>query len=136
MVYILSKTEYTICIKWFLRGIGMKINSYDFKMMGNRIKQARKIKRYTQAELSECIDMSPKNMSQVELGLMGISLSTLISICKVLDVSADYILFGIKDNEQKNAVNIMLSELNEKEQLYAENLLSVYVEACKNISHL
>lgn len=114
----------------------MKINSYDFKMMGNRIKQARKIKRYTQAELSECIDMSPKNMSQVELGLMGISLSTLISICKVLDVSADYILFGIKDNEQKNAVNIMLSELNEKEQLYAENLLSVYVEACKNISHL
>lgn len=114
----------------------MKINPYDFGMMGNRVKQARKAKRYTQAELAEFIDMNPKNVSQLERGMTGISLSTLISICNTLDISADYILFGIKDSEQKNAITIMLSELSETEQLYAENLLSVYVEACKNISQL
>ncbi len=112
----------------------MKINPYDFGLIGNRVKQARKAKRYTQAELAELINMNPKNVSQLERGMTGISLSTLISICKVLDVSADYILFGIKNREQNNSINIMLSELSETEQIYAENLLSVYVEACKNIS--
>lgn len=112
----------------------MKINPYDFGHMGKRVQQARKAKRYTQAELAEMINMSSKNVSQLERGMTGISVSTLISICKVLDVSADYILFGIENKSQNNAVSIMLSELSEKEQIYAENLLSVYVEACKNIS--
>ena len=112
----------------------MKINAYDFGLIGNRVKQARKAKRYTQAELAELINMSAKNVSQLERGMTGISVSTLISICKILDVSADYILFGIKSAEQNSTVNIMLSQLSEQEQIYAENLLSVYVEACKNIS--
>ncbi len=112
----------------------MKINPYDFGMMGNRIKQARNAKRYTQAELAEFIDISSKNISQLELGLMGISLSTFIKLCKALEVSADYLLFGIKSSEQNNTINMMLSELSEIEQLYAGDLLSVYVEACKNIS--
>lgn len=111
----------------------MKINPYDYGLMGKRVQQARKAKRYTQAELAEMIKMSSKNLSQLERGMTGISLSTLIGICKALDISADYILFGI-ENENKNAIDIMLSELSEKEQIYAENLLSVYVEACKNIS--
>ncbi len=83
--------------------------------------------------MAEMIRMSPKNLSQLERGMTGISLSTLIGICKALDISADYILFGIEQKEQSNAVNIMLSELSEVEQIYAENLLSVYVESCKNI---
>lgn len=113
----------------------MKINPYNWGLMGKRVQQARKAKRYTQAEVAELINMSSKNLSQLERGMTGISLSTLINICKVLEVSADYILFGIENEGQHNAVNIMLSELNEKEQIYAENLLSVYVEACKDIFH-
>lgn len=112
----------------------MKINPYDYGLMGKRVQQARKAKRYTQAEVAEMINMSSKNLSQLERGMTGISLSTLISICKVLDVSADYILFGNKNENQNNAVNIMLSELSEQEQIYAEDILSVYVKACKNIT--
>ncbi len=112
----------------------MKINLYDFGLMGERVKQARKAKRYTQAELAEFINMNPKNVSQIERGVIGISLSTLIGICKTLDVSADYILFGVTSGEQNNAVNKILSELSETEQIYAENLLAVYAEACKKIS--
>ena len=109
----------------------MKTNQYNWGLMGKRVQQARKAKRYTQAEVAEIINMSSKNLSQLERGMTGISLSTLISICKALDVSADYILFGIKNDN--NAVNIMLSELSEKEQLFAEDLLSIYVKACKEI---
>lgn len=112
----------------------MKINPYNYGHMGKRVQQTRKARRYTQAKLAEKIKMSSKNISNLERGLTGISISTLISLCKTLDISADYILFGIENEAQNNAINIMLSELSEKEQIYAENLLSVYVEACKNIT--
>ncbi len=110
----------------------MKTNLYDFGFIGKRVSQARKTKRYTQAELAELINMSVKNVSRLEHGIMGMSLPTLMSICNTLDVSADYILFGIKNTEQDNPITIMLSELSEQEQLYAENLILVYIEACKN----
>ena len=110
----------------------MKIQPYDYGLMGERVKQARKAKRFTQAQVAETINMSSKNFSQLERGMTGISLSTLISLCKALDVSADYILFGMESSKQKNSISIMLSELTESQQLYAEKLMEVYVESFKN----
>lgn len=109
----------------------MKIQPYDYGLMGERIRQARKARRYTQAQVAEMINMSSKNFSQLERGMTGISLSTLISLCKTLEISSDYILFGIESEKQNNSISIMLSELNEEQQLYAEKLLEVYVESCK-----
>lgn len=107
----------------------MKIRAYDYGLMGERVKQARKTKRYTQAQLAEIIDMSSKNFSQIERGETGISLSTLMSLCKALEVSADYILFGTQGG--KNSIDLILTELNEEQQLYAEKMLEVYAEYCK-----
>ena len=108
----------------------MKTNLYDYGLMGERIRQARKAHRYTQAEVAEMINMSSKNFSQLERGATGISLPTLISLCKSLDISADYVLFGMEENKQNNTITKLLSRLNEKEQLYAEKLLEVYTESC------
>lgn len=110
----------------------MKQNSYNYVLTGERIKQARKACRYTQAEVAEMINMSSKNFSQLERGMTGISVSTLISLCKCLNVSSDYILFGTEKCEHNSVFDILLSQLTESEQLYAEKLLQVYVEACKN----
>ena len=110
----------------------MKIQPYDYGLMGERVKQARKAKRFTQAQVAETINMSSKNFSQLERGMTGISLSTLISLCKAFDVSADNILFGMESSKQKNSISIKLSELTESQQLYAEKLMEVYVESCKN----
>ena len=104
----------------------------DYKLMGERIKQARKIKRYTQAQISEIIDMSSKNFSQLERGETGISVPTLISLCRALEVSTDYILFGVEKNTQHSSISRMLSELNEEQQLYAEKILDIFVQSCKN----
>lgn len=110
----------------------MKIHPYDYGLMGARIKQARKNKRYTQAQIAEIIDMSSKNFSQLERGETGMSISTLISLCKTLEVSADYILFGVHGANQKSSVDLLLSNLNEEQQLYAEKMIAVYVDSCKN----
>ncbi len=110
----------------------MKNGSYNFVLTGERIRQARKAHRYTQAEVAEMINMSSKNFSQLERGMTGISISSLIALCKCLEVSSDYILFGTNSVTQDNAINILLSQLTEKEQIYAEKLLQVYVDSCKN----
>ena len=107
----------------------MKTNLYDYGLIGERIRQARKAQRYTQAEVAEMINMSAKNFSQLERGATGLSLATLIALCKSLDVSDDYILFGMEENRQNNTVTKLLSKLDEKEQLYAEKLLEVYVDS-------
>ena len=57
----------------------MKIRAYDYGLIGEKVKQARKTKRYTQVQLAEIIDMSSKNFSQIERGTTGISLTTLMS---------------------------------------------------------
>ncbi len=111
------------------RGVNMKIRPYDFKPIGMRIKQMRKLRHFTQEQLAEIIDMSQKNLSMVERGAAGLSISSLMSICKALQTSADYILFGISASNSNNALVEMLSHLDEKQQTYAEEMLSVYVKA-------
>ena len=107
----------------------MKINNYDFEAIGKRIQQARKTKRYTQAELAEIIDMSSKNLSSLERGTTGISIPTLMALCKTLETSSDYILFGNDCNAHQNPLNALLSKLPEEKQRHAEKLLEVFVNA-------
>ena len=109
----------------------MKIKNYSFEYIGKRIQQARKSKRYTQAELAEMIDMSSKNLSCLERGTTGLSVPTLISLCNVLDISSDYILFGNEDNKTSNPICNLLSKLPDEKQHQAEKLLEVFVESCK-----
>ena len=106
----------------------MKINSYDFEPIGKRVRQARKAKRYTQAELAEIINMSAKNLSSLERGATGISIPTLMALCKALETSCDYILFG-NNNSQQTTINTLLSKLPENKQSYAEKILEVFVDS-------
>lgn len=62
--------------------------------IGSNIRTARKRADLTQEELSESIGVTPQYLSDLERGLVGTSVSTLIKICSRLNVSADFILFG------------------------------------------
>ncbi|MDE5966814.1 MAG: helix-turn-helix transcriptional regulator [Lachnospiraceae bacterium] len=66
--------------------------------IGHRIKQARKAAKLTQEQLAEAIDVSAQYVSDLERGVVGTSIPTLIKICDTLAVSADYILRG-RDSE-------------------------------------
>jgi len=41
-------------------------------------------------------------------------------------------LFGVEKNTQHSSISRMLSELNEEQQLYAEKILDIFVQSCKN----
>ena len=66
--------------------------------IGERCRQAREASGYTQERLAEQIDVSAQFLSDAERGVTGMSIATIIKLCHVLAVSADYILLG-KDNK-------------------------------------
>lgn len=59
-----------------------------------RIRKAREDLGYTREKFAEKLDVSVSYLAELERGRTGISVKMLIKICKVLGLSADYVLFG------------------------------------------
>ena len=62
--------------------------------IGRQIKLAREKKNLTQEQFAERIGVSPQFVSDMERGVVGVSLTTMKNICVELDVSSDTLLFG------------------------------------------
>ena len=65
------------------------------KQIGERLKESRKAAGYTQAQIAEILNMTQQQYSRFENGKFELNYSQIIKICKLYDISADY-LFGIK----------------------------------------
>lgn len=74
--------------------------------IGSNIRTARKRADLTQEEMSERIGVTPQYLSDLERGLVGTSITTLMRICKALNVSADFLLFGETGDHPANATLI------------------------------
>ena len=64
--------------------------------VGENIRFYREQLGYSREKLSELIDVTPRFLSDVELGFVGVSLSTLKKICDVLGISSDSLLWSNK----------------------------------------
>lgn len=68
--------------------------------IGERIKKSREQIKMTQEKLAEKVNVSPQYISDLERGVVGVSIPTLKSICIVLGVTSDSLLFGnIQEND-------------------------------------
>ncbi len=65
-------------------------------MYGQILKELRKEKGWTQAQLAEKLNTSQRSISRYELELFDLSTDMVIKICKIFEISADYLL-GLKD---------------------------------------
>ena len=59
-----------------------------------RIRRARENQGYTREKFAEHLDVSVSYLAELERGRTGISVKMLIKVCKLLGLSADYVLFG------------------------------------------
>jgi transcriptional regulator with XRE-family HTH domain len=66
----------------------------DYKIIGKRIKQARKDINKTQEDLAEFLEVSNSYVSRIERGTTKLSLELLVKICTHLNVSPSYVLTG------------------------------------------
>ena len=62
------------------------------KSIGNKIRQLRKDAKYTQTQLANMLSTSQDTVSIWELDKALPDVESLIKLCKIFDVSADYIL--------------------------------------------
>jgi transcriptional regulator with XRE-family HTH domain len=81
----------------------------------------------TQEEMSERIGVTPQYLSDLERGLVGTSIPTLIRICTDLNVSADFILFG-SSKEDYQASSTLIEKIQRLPKYKAD-----MVEASVNI---
>lgn len=79
-------------------------------LFAQRLKELRKEKKLTQAELSKKLEHGYMVIANYESGRNEPSLADLIAICRILDVSSDY-LIGISD-VRKPCVILEQRELN------------------------
>lgn len=76
--------------------------------IGNTIRIARERAGLTQEKFGELVDLGTNNVSDIERGVAGITVSTLKRICKKLSISSDTILFG---DQEKNDVEFLAERL-------------------------
>lgn len=75
--------------------------------IGSRIQQARKAAGFTQMVFAETIGVSTQYISDLERGIVGASVPTIIKICDLLNVPTDYILRGL-DPATNQPVELLL----------------------------
>ena len=84
-------------------------NNYKIDF-GKRLKKERKLRKLTQEQMAEKLDISLKHYGAVERGLTGLSTENLIHLSNILGLSLDYLL--------KGEYNGNASPLNEIEELF------------------
>lgn len=83
-------------------------------MYGKRIRECRNEKGLTQTELAKKLSTTQSTIGKYEREELQPNIETLILICKIFEVSSDYILgledeSGSKNYSIKNQININMS---------------------------
>ena len=97
--------------------------------IGERIKLARNRANVTQEQLAEMIDVSPQYVSDLERGVVGVSVATLRRVCCQLGVTSDSILFPSEDTGVD--LNRKLSELSPEQQNLLGTIINCYIEGVR-----
>lgn len=98
------------------------------KSIGKRVARLRKEAGLTQFKLSEMINIHEKNLSAIERGINGLSMDTLIAICEIFNISADYILFGETERSANTPIQSLLAKLEPDLQTYAEDFMELFIK--------
>ena len=98
--------------------------------IGRRLREKREQAGYTREKLAELCSLSPRFIANVEFGDSTFSLDSLMSVCRILSCSADYILFGVRaDVEGWSDTVSRLRQLDRKYQEPVNKTLQGVIEA-------
>lgn len=97
------------------------------QIIGMRISHFRKSANMTQAQLSEKLEMSTAEISNLECGKNNLSYNTLIKLCSVLDICPCQLLSGaIKSKIDENIADLVRELSQEEQQALYVMLLAYY----------
>lgn len=97
--------------------------------LGLRIKAAREKAGYTQDKLAELTDVGVPYLAKLETGKVGISLPNFVNFCRVLGVSADYLIWGKRNENNTFDVVERIRYIPQKQYILLEQIINSYLEA-------
>ncbi len=92
--------------------------------MGDQIRMVREQAGLTQEQFGALVSLGPKNVSDIERGIAGISVSTLKRICERMYVSSDRILFGEREFNETDHLVERLDRLSGWDYVLLESFLN------------
>jgi transcriptional regulator with XRE-family HTH domain len=97
--------------------------------VGHRIQMVREKRGYTQEQFAEMLDVGVQHISNIERGVVGVSLTALRNACQVLDISADYLLMGKNSSGTTNLLVQQINQLPVDQMVQVEKGFSQILEA-------
>lgn len=91
--------------------------------IGLRLREKREQAGYTREKLGELCSLSPRFIANIELGDSTFSLDSLITVCRVLSCSSDYLLFG--SSVDAGAWDEPISKLRQLDLKYQESVSKI-----------
>lgn len=104
------------------------MDELNYVEIGKRIKSKRNEMHLTQEKLSEIIDVSPSYVSEIERGTSISSLATITKIAQTLNLSLDYLIYGINQSNASSTFTEILKNIPEKNH-------KLYISLCENIAN-
>ena len=107
-------------------------NDLNYKALGLKIRECRKMRNLSQEKLSELVSISPNYLSRVETCNGGVvSLATLVKICNALSVSMDYVLSDSLTLTNDDLLN--LNALTEDDKTYITTIIKEFLKYKTNL---
>ena len=102
------------------------------KAIGRRVASRRRQLRLTQDQLAERANLSQQYIACLECGIRGLGAESIIKLSGALQVSSDYLLFGITSSENFRRFDDMIRPLSAKELLALEEVIQAFLKVCGN----
>lgn len=96
--------------------------------VGRRVRQAREAAGLTQERFAELIGISPQNVSCIERGLTGMSLTVLHRMCKTLHVTSDSLLMDEYGENDAEAIARRLQQLPPQQFQVVKEIINSVLE--------
>jgi transcriptional regulator with XRE-family HTH domain len=100
--------------------------------IGEQVRIAREQAKLTQEQFAERIEVSPQYISDLERGVVGISIPTLKRACITLGVTSDQLLFGVFSTDRYVAITKRCAGLTDEDFFALMNIVDTYSLAIKN----
>ena len=97
----------------------------DYKLIGSRIKEARKSRGMTQEVMAEQLDVTIGYVSQVERGITKISLDLLGKVSAILDVDIAYFVADSCVHRDTYMIDEIMSDLQKLDERDRRVILSL-----------
>ena len=97
-------------------------------IVGQNIKREREKAGYTQERFSELVGIGPKSLSAIERGTVGISLSLLLRISKLLSITTDSILLPDQNTNDIDDLANRLQKLPQRQFVLVRDIVYKVLE--------